>query len=172
MMHLMIDLETTSTAKDAGILSIGIAVVDGLEMKLISDHYYANVQLTPGNDKIDPDTFMWWLGQSEEARNALVNKSRLPPEVMLDDVSRFIKQYPEKRVWGNAASFDLGILESCYKRFNRLVPWHYREEMCYRTLKNIFPNIAATKPKVAHNALADATAQAEHLAQILQHIRT
>jgi hypothetical protein len=74
-------------------------------------------------------------------------------------------------VWGNAASFDLKILEKAYKLMQIEVPWKYYNEMCYRTLKNLYPEIKIMCNPHKHEALQDAIYQAEHAVRILNTLK-
>jgi len=165
---VMIDLETLSLANNAAILSIGAVTfkpvdnVDNTYYARIGKSYYTGIQ----KFDISKDTIDWWNKQTLEAREeAFYGNIDLPSA--LHTFSKFCNQFKSVRVWGNAASFDLKILEHVYKVFNIPVPWKYTNEMCYRTLKNLFPAIPQPKPKFAHNALSDAATQAEHAALLL-----
>lgn len=59
------------------------------------------------------------------------------------------------------------VLRECYKRHGLFAPWGYRNDMCYRTLKNLRPDIAFGPHGTAHNALDDAVAQARHAERIV-----
>lgn len=46
-------------------------------------------------------------------------------------------------------------------------PWSHRDDRCYRTLKNLRPDVAFEPYDTHHNALDDAFAQATHAERIL-----
>lgn len=78
-------------------------------------------------------------------------------------------------VWGNGAKFDLSILEAAYMTVPMFglgvgVPWNFRKEYCYRTLKNLRPECQVTRRGTAHNALDDAINQAAHAIQLLKEL--
>jgi len=51
-------------------------------------------------------------------------------------------------------------------------PWHFWNDMCYRTVKNLLGgDIEFVKPEIPHHALWDAKAQAEHLIKIMTAIQ-
>jgi inhibitor of KinA sporulation pathway (predicted exonuclease) len=76
----------------------------------------------------------------------------------------FINMHKPAGIWGNGAAFDNTILAAWFKHFN--LPWDFRKDRCYRTVKNMFPGVPYQFVGTKHNALADATNQAEHLIQI------
>ena len=112
-----------------------------------------------------------WLGQSQEARDA-VRFSAFDIRSVLQDFSDFIAEHSrhnDVRPWGNSSGFDLTIVGSAYKRCAIKQPWYFTNERCFRTVRNMYPQIeydVESKGKGAHNALADAVFQAKHLFRI------
>ena len=159
--HVMVDLETFSTASDAAIVSIGAVAFNGEDL---IDHFYSNITLSSSTEvglHIDPTTIMWWLEQSDDARKALRSHEDLLPTALL----RFTSWYPEGApLWGNGASFDNVILDNAYKKAGITPPWKFWSHRCYRTIKSMFKDIP---PPIfsgtEHNALHDAAHQAKHL---------
>ena len=75
------------------------------------------------------------------------------------------------RIWGHGAAFDNALLRAAYTKTHITAPWHHRGDMCYRTMKNLHPEVAAGTNANEHNALSDAVQQARHLCAIFEHIR-
>lgn len=169
-MHIMIDLETMGTRPDAPIIAIG--AVKFTAMGVTDQTFYTNVDLASavkdGGAVIDPDTLMWWMQQSDEARQVLLSGAS-PLRVALHDFTRWVKDTDEpKGVWGNGASFDNVILSETYKRVGMEPPWKFWNDRCYRTVKNMFPACKMERIGTHHNALDDAESQAEHLLRICE----
>lgn len=171
----MLDLETMGVAPDSAIISIGLVVMD-MDMLAIRDSARWNVDLKSCvryGLKMDPNTVMWWMGQSDEARGALHDP---PPEdledVLADIISRFYDDdsYP---TWGNGAAFDLPIFRNAFDAVGLPNPVIYHHERCYRTMKALFPEIKPPErdEKGKHNAVEDALHQARHLMLIMKHLR-
>ena len=168
----MIDLETMSSNSNAAIVSIGackFSVENGIE-----DTFYVNVDLPSCIEKgmhVNGDTIMWWLGQSKEARDIL-QVDRFNLTNALDEfTSWFNSAKYGKYLWGNGATFDNVVLSNAYKAVGFKQPWNYRNDCCYRTLKNLTPEVTAPERKgTHHNALDDAMYQAEHLIKIFKHL--
>ena len=184
----MVDLETLGTAPGSVILSIG-AVRFGDEL------LPGRVDLTPENScyltanvessvaaglTMDASTVMWWLGQSDAAR-AAVSGAKQP---LYDMLARFhywathlepmvttSPETPVDELWGNGADFDNVLLAEAYKAIGMAAPWKHRANRCYRTLRALRPDIEFVPPTVAHDALEDALAQANHAVKILQALK-
>ena len=166
MMHVMIDLETMGTRPNAPIIAIGAAMFDG---NGIVDTFYCNVDLESaveeGGAIVDPKTVLWWMEQGGEARSALrENKKKVV--TALYEFRDWLKPVEPEGVWGNGASFDNVILSETYRRLNLTPPWPFWTDRCYRTMKNMFPQIELERTGVHHNALDDAKSQASHLIKI------
>lgn len=114
---------------------------------------------------------MWWLGQSQEARDS-VRFSGGDIRTVLAELADYIAEHSrvqDVRPWGNASSFDMTIINSAYIRAGIPTPWHFTNERCFRTVRNMYPQVGydiEKKGKNAHNALSDAVFQAEHLIAI------
>lgn len=114
---------------------------------------------------------MWWLGQSEAARNAVRFNGIDIRKVLLEFALFVDMNCPDGnlRPWGNGASFDLTIMHSAYLRADIKTPWHFSKERCFRTIRNWYPQVEYNpddKGDGAHNALQDAIFQARHLFRI------
>lgn len=173
MKNIMVDLETLGKGSNAVIVSIGAVAFDETGLGAT---FYRNVAPQSCVDigmTIDVDTIMWWMKQGDDARKALT----LPGDPIYKVLAEF-RDYvnhcapaDEVALWGNGATFDNVILGTAYKLCDLERPWAYWNDRCHRTLKNLFPDIPAPKPKVAHNALEDAIAQALHASQILAKLK-
>src|SRR5258706_9274955 len=81
--HLMVDLETMSSDMDAAIVAIGAVLFDIEGPMLVAEDidagavncFYTNVDLASSMRlglKPNASTIMWWLKQSQAARDALI----------------------------------------------------------------------------------------------------
>lgn len=175
--EVMLDLETMSTGSNAAIISIG-AVAFNIERNKLGPEFYLNVDLASSvkyGGAIDPSTVMWWMQQSEEARKALL-KDGVDISLALNQFSTWLDHMTDGpkivNMWGNGAGFDNVVLASAYTRLEKKVPWNFRNDRCYRTIKNLYPNIKAPNTGVEHNALDDAKYQATHLINIFNHTKS
>ena len=170
MRHLMLDLETLGTTPGCVVLSIGAVEFD---LDGIKSAFHAHIDVDSSTAlglKVDARTVMWWLDQSKEAQNALLQADPFPIHDVLDALSDTF-DWKDLKVWANGASFDFPILEAVYKAAHRTVPWKYYNQMDFRTMKNLVPNgsyeLLRVRPGTAHDALDDARSQASTLINII-----
>jgi len=166
---IMVDLETMGQHAGAAIVAIGAAEfsVDG-----VGDQFYVNVDLNSCVEhglNIDPNTLLWWMQQSSEARSAITNPrpKALSLPAALTAFDRYVGQ--GARIWGNGADFDNAILSAAYKAAAMPQPWAFWDNRCYRTLKGLFRDVPKPERQgTHHNALDDAKFQATHAVAILR----
>ena len=176
--HVMLDLETLGTRPGCKILAIGAVVFgpDGLGREFYTpvDHATQLMMDTP-----DPSTVAWWVKQSAAARAAVFEVEgapALPVALSMFNSWMTAVSLPDSRgklllnIWGNGADFDNPILAEAYRRVGMTQPRSRYSNRCYRTLKNLLPEIALTRTGTHHNALDDAKTQADHTIRILQHL--
>lgn len=170
---LMLDTETMGMPPDGALLSIGAVFFD-LQTCTLGPTFNQAINLATavrGGGTLTPSAIIWWLGQSQEARDA-VRFSAFDIRTVLSDFSTFIAEHSSHkavRPWGNSSSFDLTLVGAAYKRSAIAQPWHFTNERCFRTVRNMYPLVEYNpddKGAGAHNALADAVFQAEHLFKI------
>ena len=169
-MHIMIDLETMGNRPNAPIIAIGAVAFDAGGL---AKEFYCTVSLhsaVRSGAVIDPSTVMWWLGQDKIAQDALTDKQgeAIGLEVALREFMQFVCSYGDglKGVWGNGATFDNVILAESYRRLDKVAPWPFWKDKCYRTVKGMYPDVRMERSGTHHNALDDAKSQALHLVRI------
>jgi len=155
--HLMVDIETMGTKSNSAIISIGAVEFD-INTGNTGREFYRNISLKSSVDlglNIDASTVMWWMSQSDEARKSLSKEEPISIKQALLDFSEFCNK--EYQIWGNSASFDLGIMADAYAKTHFDIPWDFRKERCVRTLVSFKPEIKKQLEfnGTAHNALAD-----------------
>ena len=170
--RIMIDLETMGNGPTAAIVSIG--AVSFNSTGATDDGLYIPVNLQSCVDaglSIDVDTVQWWMQQSAEARSALDDSRSIPLKDALTKLDFYTTSWPsEIEIWGNGADYDNVILASAYRACKMETPWKFWQNRCYRTLKNLAPQIKMERHGTHHNALDDAISQAEHAASIIKHL--
>lgn len=165
MNRIMLDIETLATGTNAAITSIGAVKFGGGE---ILDSFYYRVDLDSCMNyglEIHPNTIMWWMSQSDDARSELTNSDTTDIVLALEWFSLFAGEDAE--VWGNGATFDNVNLRNAYEKCGLKTPWSFRKDMCYRTIKNLYPDIKLEREGTHHNALDDAKSQAIHLMKMI-----
>lgn len=173
ILDIMIDLETLSSASDAAMVAIGAVRFD-LRNGVVPDSgknvFYQVINAKSAQKaggRIDADTVMWWMGQSEGARKALLVDDAMPIETALKDFSAWVREVPCGGMWGNGADFDNVVLCNSYLRLGYTAPWAWTMNRCYRTMNLVMgAGIEFTREGTHHNALHDAISQARHLCKI------
>lgn len=169
MNQVMVDLETMGTASNAAIIAIGAVRFDPEEQK-ITDSFYEVIDLQSCIDmglEIEASTVMWWMQQSKDARKEFNCQGR-PISVALFNFRNWLGE--DAVVWGNGAAFDNVILANAYKKYGAEQPWKFWNDRCYRTVKNLYPNVPFYRNGTYHRAVDDAESQALHLMKILKEI--
>lgn len=175
MKNIMVDLETLGTSARAPIVSIGAVVFDD-ETGELGNEFYVAIDIESAlehGDPVDPATLKWWMRQSDEARMAVISGTATPWDAM-NSFFQYVKAEDptgEIQVWGNGAAFDNVILAELFREYWGCVPWKFWNDRCYRTLKNLRPDIPFTRVGTHHNVLDDAKSQALHAVQLLKAIK-
>lgn len=176
--HVMVDLETLGTRPGCKVLQIGAVVATP---RGITGEFLVNISLSDQELyglTASESTMNWWAKQDQAVRKKVFDQTnRRSLSEALSDFERFLRVHsappfgeltqPKVLVYGNGAGFDQPILTALYDAVGRAPGWKFYNERCYRTLKNLYPEVPFVKPTMAHDALADARAQAEHLIRML-----
>ena len=173
MSNIMLDIETLGTRSTSVILSLGAVEFDKASI-LRTFHKRIDIDscLRQGLT-VDGRTIQWWMDQSDEARQLFREDGEPLAVVLFDFCSSF--EWDDKAVWCNGAAFDFPIVENALLQCDLQLPWAYYNTRDYRTLKNLVSrqtyDSLRVRPKVAHNALDDAIAQARTLQALLDHVK-
>ncbi len=171
MKDIMIDLETMGQGPNAAIIALGAVEFD-IEKSSLGRDFYEVVDLQSSiasGGVADASTILWWMKQSDEARKEFARIGDTLPDVLYD-FSMWLFEAAERSklcIWGNGATFDNVILSSAYRNAELEQPWMYYGDRCYRTIKNLHPDIKMERQGTYHNALDDAKSQAVHLIAML-----
>lgn len=165
--NVMLDLETLGVRPGCSVLAIGAVDFSAAGVgrrrfyRVVSRASCAAWELREEKAALD-----WWSRQGKGAREVLrlAGLRRAPPlERALAEFARYFRGVgPDVLVWGNGADFDKPILEAAYAAAGMEPPWRPYAGRCYRTLKNMRPDLQPARKGVAHNALDDARTQASH----------
>jgi hypothetical protein len=167
--HCMIDLETLGINPNAPIIQIGIVyfTLDGI---YLSSQINVDFEDALKHGKADGSTIKWWLQQSKEAQDSLAKNERTAADAC-EIMERLFFGQNANHYWSHA-SFDFPILSSLFRSLNRSQPIQYKMMRDIRTLQALVPNMRWSERKTTHhNALADATYQAENVIKMLKALK-
>lgn len=164
--RIMLDLETLGKRPGSVIVAIGAVEFGGGE---ILSRFYKRIDVESciaAGLTMDCSTVMWWLQQDDAARMEITK----PGEPLLEVLEMFCLWLgcDDAEIWGNGAAFDNVLLAAAYEHAGMELPWKYSNDRCYRTMKNMHPEIQMARSGTHHNALDDAESQALHLMAILE----
>lgn len=173
MNDVMIDLETLDVRPTGAVVSIGAVRFDINTPGHTGFRFKANISLdsnVKAGRTISADTIEWWFRQSKEAQKLTFPEDKANVctlEQALTHLNTFLTA--DDRVWGNGAAFDNAMLSDAYRSVGIKQQWSYKNDMCYRTMCRLFPEVPRPKSEaVKHDALNDAILQAHHLQDIFQ----
>lgn len=176
--EVMLDLETLGTGNNAVILSIGAVKFDPYGQGLLGElpsqsRFEAFVDpatCVAAGMQMDANTVMWWLHPDRApAREVLNGKDRKTLSRVLLDFASWMGD--PKPVWGNGSDFDNVILRNAYTAVGQSCPWKYHQSRCFRTIRNLYPDVPVDRVGVYHSAVDDAATQALHLQAILRGVK-
>lgn len=164
---VMLDLETMGIGPLAAIVSVGAVRFNRDE---VTDCFEGTVSLDSSvrhGMQVDSSTIMFWMKQTDKARERLLREA--------DDLPRVLQSFSmwlgkDAKVWGNGADFDNVILASAYRLTKLPQPWKYSANRCYRTIKNLVPDVRLMREGEHHCAIDDARSQATHLIECIRHL--
>ena len=185
---LMIDFETLGLDDNCVVLSIGAVAFDRDSFDLGEPFYatfvpFLDEQVGAGRT-INPNTVMWWLQQSDEARQGLQDASGVD---MFRDIGSLLSEFhrlfidgtpvPAQRIWAKDPDFDVAILKSLWRSFppiyNHPFPFKHNAGRSVRTIEDIGAGVSrAPFEGTPHNALDDAIAQAKRVQEVFAWLRS
>ena len=174
---VVIDLETLGRKPGCPVLEVGVALVQANGTGY-GRAFFPNLreQIDLMGAKPDAETIMWWMSPAlTRARDRQVEEfersGSYATATILMRLNSFVVEHRgsrDLRVWGNGASFDLGILKELYDCASVKPFWEFWEERDLRTLVDL----AGGKPDVGendlpHSGVADAIHELEILRRVL-----
>lgn len=156
MKHLMVDLETFDVVPEAVFISIAAVQFD-LETGSTGHEFYRCVDLEDSlkyGRSIGANTLKWWLEQDASVlRQNFINTYDV--DTVLLKFNDFIDNAGVEYLWGNSASFDLGILRHAYRQCSVKPYWKHWNERCYRTIKGLLEDPNPQPNPKPHDPIAD-----------------
>ena len=179
---VMVDIETLSTKTNSMILSIGAVKFNPRTFDIAEDNtFYRVIDIKSYQKKkhhfdISPDTVVWWVQQSDEARRIFSNETnKVDIKTALQDFSQWFSDSSNTvYIWSHGATFDIPILENAYRTFSLTPPWQFYNVMDTRTIYRLAYEKVTDRDRmnlVYHNSLDDAIAQTRCLVRCMKKIQ-
>lgn len=178
MKHVMVDCETLGLRRSSVIVSIGAVVFDPYSQAPLGETFHEGIDIHSAvrhKMTMDASTVLWWLEQSNDARQRLVKKVRSGSSlstVLGAFAGMLCRAGPVEAVklW-SCGSRDIEWLESAYEAVDAKAPWGYRVGD-YRTIRDEF-GTPGDEPEagVSHDALSDAIWQAKYLQNVFVRLK-
>lgn len=176
--HIMLDLETLSTRKDAAIIQIAALAFD----PVTGEHGpWFNAFIRDPSGHLNVQTIAWWMQQKPAARiGAAVadhnDGDTLNERAALQAFAEWLGAAPVEALWSHGATFDIVLLENAYARQTppQPKPWSYRVERDTRTLYALAPGgmpAVAQDPERTHDAAYDCEVQVQQVVGALRALR-
>lgn len=172
MNDLSFDLETLGVEPDALILSIGAVRFDRKTGEL-GGEFYRLIDLSGylgSQGTINVSTVVWWMQQNDQARADVFGKD-LPRVPMAQSLADFRDFCRGAETYWQRGDTDAQWLGNAYRRWGaqQELPWKFWQLRDQRTLAVEFGHLIEKAGRgTAHNALADAKAQAIETIAIYQ----
>ena len=183
LMDIMIDNETLNTKATSVILTMGLCAFkpfDGIVAQTKGQHYTSfdiQDQINKGRT-ISGASLKWWMGQSEEARNAAFADG-IDLKSGLQRITDFVKSLEPNAnkviMWARGQDFDIGQLNDMYETMGMVPPWKFWNSRDTRTLYSaaVAKNgneFELEREGTYHNALDDAIYQAHEMCWVYKEL--
>lgn len=189
MKHIMVDIETLSTAVNAAVLSIGAVEFDPMSGKIEREFYHELDLSDQAGRHIDASTVQWWVKQclvNTDNIEFLTKPNSYKEHVMFALVklgafiagndSHYVERaegYEKIALWACDPDFDIAILADLYKEHNLPTPWKYSEPKSVRTVRMLTQIAGMEIPEIEadHNALNDCIRQAKEVSYFIANLQ-
>lgn len=169
MADVMLDIETFSTKPNAVILTFGAVKFDPYSDSDPSDAMYVKLNVDDQivmNRDVDENTLEWWSKQDPEVYEEATSED---DRIELIDFTKQLNKFlvGSSKIWAQGAVFDITIIENLYNQLGVPAPWAYWQIKDSRTIFDTFNDPRKEfLSNNAHNALADAYAQAKAIQKV------
>lgn len=133
--HLIVDIETMGVTIPSPILSVGAVLLDFTQTPHVVRPVFFKMDPKESIGAPDTETILWWLRQSEAARN----EAFFSPvtEHAFDQLENFFKAAAPDYYWGKAPDFDFGHLAAQFTDQGRTIPWKFWQLRDIRTIEGL-----------------------------------
>lgn len=175
MNHITFDLETLGNTTTAPIIQIG-AVAFSEDVDIILHKFYANIKwesLEKYGFNVDYSNIKWWMQQSEDARNSIVQDQTHSIDKALNEFTQWLEEIggANNFYYWTHATFDPPILVNAYRQCKKTCTIPFRLHRDIRTLNWIVGDVEVENKGISHNALDDAIYQSRYIKEMLKLVK-
>ena len=173
MKDVMLDFEALGKGPGKCVCQVGAIYFDNITGEL-GNQFNANIDPESHEfygGKLDANTVLWWLKQSEQARNAVFSDPKNIVTVF-EGLNQFLA--PAKRIWSHA-TFDFVTLLETMKQLSIKPAFSSKSSMDLRTLVYLGgrgTTVDAAREGIHHDALDDCKHQVKYCVRALNVIKT
>lgn len=168
--HIVIDVETLSTKRNAAVVDLAAVVVDFNRSTTDTFQVYIRQAEQHGITSTDPGTVDWHHKQDPEFLQVCEANGITFVQALAEFIGWLQIQGDgvELHFWSQGKDFDFPILENLFHIAGYNIPWAYSRVHCLRDLVWLNPaaRIRSNEP-TAHKALPDAIFEAQQLAAVV-----
>ena len=163
--HIMTDIETLGTSEGSTIFQIAAAAFN-MQTGDILGEINLKLDIAKADLKVDGSTLKWWLNTDKELLTNLLNEGDLSEDEMLIQFDKWVRQFENRRLWGNGILFDNAKLKKAMESIGMEYPIRYNKDRDVRTILALASDITGKSEKEikkevedinhrAHNAIDD-----------------
>lgn len=183
MRDIILDFETLDTKDTAIVPSIGARLCN-LETGEMGETFHVKLDVQEQIDAgytFSASTLAFWMKQQAAGRDYLIEildkkTVTVSRKQAFDMLYRFIRGVKDAFVWGNGATFDLGI---CIREYgDNNLPWQFWAEQDVRSIVSFCKRVFGVEFKketpfegVQHQPVDDATHEASYLMRYFEYAR-
>jgi len=178
--RVMLDIETVSTRMTAGMVAVGIAIIDDDNQNHVTARgWFIDPSFILGHH--DSETMRWWNKQDARIREQVFGGNQSQVEIM-SSIRSFMSANQltgdkNVRYYADPANFDFPIIRNQFDLANIECPWSWDQERCSRTMRKnlveeVSMNFVETENLMAHHPIHDAITQLKDLVRMLDIYRS
>lgn len=181
-MDVMLDIETLGTKPGCVVLSVGAVAFDPMGVVAPDSPKFSSVISVVSSIEcgltIEPETALWWAGQSNDAKKQVYTGQEFLPSAANRFIDWYQKHSPEVgSIWAQGADFDMPVWGAAMAAALAVEPWPYWAKRDTRTLFDVAERLVGFDRKALafegtpHVALDDAVHQARNVQAAFRALR-
>lgn len=170
--YLMVDMETLALDNPV-VIQLGYVVFNKKEILWESRVNICPKSCVAIGMEMDLDTVSWWMNTNPSLLTSILNGNGQSIEEALSFMFNTYTNFNCKGVMSNGSLADIKWVHQLVEGINKtnedkvVIPWSYREELCYRTLRKLYPQYKGVEVGEKHDALNDALYQVDIVQKIM-----